>query len=394
MMDGPRGLHRWLLTIAPPGLFLVLIALATSAHAQTPIKVPAAPDSKLDYLEPVVVPSARCMAVGDVAGWLAVGHKDSTVSLFRLDDKGKPAAQAVSLTLPRPATLAKHKNYPLALVIHPKRPLLVVWQDIEFPQNGDRTAFKDFDHLLLYRLDGKEPALVQSFARGDDFILGATGGSLAFDAAQTRLYVPNLRMTATTPGNHTSVGWFPLDAEGMPVAAKLRKPPGAPSQYDLACGLGFVPVSDDLVIFGAGHGPCAWDASSRRAPFHSVIMHPLGAFAYRDRIAGHPTLPVVYDSVLESTEVGSIEHADGYLTGVPQRADFEGYLVMKSAPVVLARRGFVAVGSVNKVLLIALDAQGRYKPSRVQAEVMSAAVEALAYSEKFDRLYVPVEKRK
>jgi hypothetical protein len=52
----------------------------------------------------------------------------------------------------------------------------------------------------------------------------------------------------------------------------------------------------------------------------------------------------------------------------------------------------VAVGGVNRVHLIALDAQGRMKAERQDVSVQNPTITALAYSEKFDRLYVAVEK--
>src|SRR5205085_879240 len=106
----------------------------------------------------------------------------------------------------------------------------------------------------------------------------------------------------------------------------------------------------------------------------------------------HPTLPVVYSAVLNTPWVFRMEHADGYLTLAPQQAVL-GEAKLLSAPVVLGKRNLLAVGGVNRVYLPALDAAGAFKAAeRTDLSVLNPAVEALAYSEQFDRLYVAVEK--
>ena len=51
----------------------------------------------------------------------------------------------------------------------------------------------------------------------------------------------------------------------------------------------------------------------------------------------------------------------------------------------------VAVGGHYHVFVIALDAEGNPQPAVIKVPVLSPYVRALAYSPKFDRLYVGVE---
>src|SRR5262249_31685469 len=135
-----------------PGFLFLLFLAVSSALGQEPIKLSEPKIGRIANLTPVTVPSARCIAIGETAGWLAFGHDktftDGHVSLVKLDAKGNPAAYSIPLKLPRPAGLVKHANYPLALAFHPKLPVLYVWQDIaiqytnpEAPQPPDLKNF-------------------------------------------------------------------------------------------------------------------------------------------------------------------------------------------------------------------------------------------------------------
>jgi hypothetical protein len=83
------------------------------------------------------------------------------------------------------------------------------------------------------------------------------------------------------------------------------------------------------------------------------------------------------------------EYADGNFTLVPRQGNVTNYIT--SAPVVMGKRKCVAYGSNYRVVGVKLDDQGRFLRESVQATVPSPRIEALAYSDKFDRLYVPVE---
>jgi len=148
-----------------------------------------------------------------------------------------------------------------------------------------------------------------------------------------------------------------------------------------------------VIITGGAVGPTTWDENNKPSPFNTLFTRPFNGLYSVDRVAGHATLPVIYQSTMHTSWVVSAEHVDGYLTLVPQRLLIEG-ATLTSLPVILTKRNQVAFGGVNKVYVLPLDDQGRFKPLLSQAAVASASVEALTYSPKFDRLYVTVEKAK
>jgi hypothetical protein len=390
------------------------------ARAEPEIKLPLVPDSVIERLVLVTAPAASCAAASDAHLWLAVGHKktykDAHVSLFKLDAQGKPAAGApVVIKLPSPAALARFPNYPLSLAFHPQLPLLYVWQDIESatqaPAVINEPGHQEFDHLVIYNVAGAQPVQVRSQARGADFPHGLLAGAVAVDAANARLYLPNVHQPGMKPEMmYGTTAYLELGADGLPLLADPAKPappPGAGAasalkymspkdshtNMGLPHGMGFVPVSKDAVILGVGIGAMTWDASNRRGWANGVMLHPPYGASYNDRIAGHPALPVIYTAVMNHNWVCAMEHVDGYLTLVPQRLGVEG-AALRSYPVVLRARGELAVGGVSRLYLIALDAKGFLKPTSKQTKINSDSVEAVAYSDKLDVLYVAEEKAK
>jgi hypothetical protein len=391
------------------------LLLATPAPAQLRVQIPAAKPSKLDYVVPVVAPAARAAAVSDTAGWLAIAHRarhqDAHVTLLRLGADGHPSGAPLAVKLPRPTTLAKYPNYPLGLAFHPKLPLLYVWQDISLPKDAkgvplpvavaDRTGWEQFDHLLIYGLEKKQPELLAGLCRGEAFSYGLPDGSLGLDATGRRLYVSNVRVPKAASGQ-TVVGCYDLDAKGMPATAlestdQKALPPHhvAPPNQDAfpthptGCGFGFVPVGRDAVLFGGYYSTALvlWRPEDRARRLFSFTLHQ----SHRRFVAaGHPSLPIVYVSNLITPEAYCFEHVEGNLTLVPQHADFAADILV-SGPVVLARKGKVAFGSRHRVLLVNLDKDGRFLPSGAEMAVNNPQVEALAYSVRHDRLYVAVE---
>jgi len=428
---------RWL-------AMFVLVLCGTPARADLEVKVPQVPDSAIDRLVRVTAPAASCAAVSDAYGWLAIGHKktykDAHLSLFKLDAQGRvppapvaaapaaaaaatpakpaviPQAPPILLKLPSHPALAQFPNYPLSLVFHPKLPLLYVWQDIESvtqsPAFNDQPARGEFDHLLIYNVAGPQPVLVQSQARGADFPHGMYAGSLGLDVANSRLYLPNLHQPGLKPQTmYGTAAYVELDAEGLPLPADPAVKPGPPprvgasqqlhflspkgisNNMGLPHGMGWVFVNKDVVILGCGIGAMTCDGANRRAWSNGVQLHPFYGAGYNDRITGHPTLPVIYTALLNYNWLCCMEHVDGYLTLVPRRMAVEG-ATFKSYPVVLKARNELAVGGVNRLYLVALDEKGFPKPTSKQTAINSDSVEALAYSEKFDILYVAEEKPK
>ena len=110
----------------------------------------------------------------------------------------------------------------------------------------------------------------------------------------------------------------------------------------------------------------------------------------RALIRAHPALPVIYATAYGTDSLYRAEHAEGYLTLVPQQWLFpEGKLT--SSPAVFAKGTKLAVGGHYGVYVVTLDDKGRATSDVVLARVFSHAVRALVYSPRFDRLYVGVE---
>jgi len=398
---------------------LGLLLAATAAYSQTEIKLPLVSDAAIQRLVRVTAPSACCAAVSDAHGWLAIGHQtsynDAQVSLFRLDRDGTLAAgEPIPLKLASPTALASFPNYPLSLAFHPKLPLLYVWQDVALPKRlqEDEPALQEFDHLHIYSLAGPEPVLVQSQARGSVFADGMSAGTIAVDADSERLYLPNVRQPGAKPHSmYGTCAYLELDGDGLPLpadrGAKVAPPPRVGASLELHClnpknspvnlglpqGMGIVPVSKDMAILGIGSGAMTWDAANRRGWSDAVMLHPLWRGGFHDRIAAHPTLPVVYSTLMNRNLLCAMQHADGYLTLMPRRVAVEG-AAFKSYPLVLKSRNELAVGGAKLLYLISLDEQGFPQPTAKAAKINSRSVAAIAYSEKFDCLYVAEERTK
>ena len=157
------------------------------------------------------------------------------VSLFRLDAAGKPQGEPATLKLPQPDGLTRLPNQPTGLAFHTTRPLLYVWQDVVLPRTpqnqyapllpAEEAALNEIDHLLIYRLEGRQAAPCWSRSvRGIENLALATArphGSVCVDPTAERLYVPNLRADLKNLKNKGVIaGSYVLDAEGLPVIGK------------------------------------------------------------------------------------------------------------------------------------------------------------------------------
>jgi hypothetical protein len=154
--------------------------------------------------------------------------------------------------------------------------------------------------------------------------------------------------------------------------------------------MGFVHVGRDHVFTGSIHTTAVvtWTPDDKQVRLSSFMLQHI----YRNwHLAGHPKLPVLYAVPLGLQDAFRFEHADGQLTLLPQRATFAGS-VLGTPPIVMGKANKLAVGGQWNVFVVPLDDEGRFKPERVQHRVNAGLVEALAYSDKFDRLYVAVEK--
>jgi hypothetical protein len=423
-----------------------LLSFSSPAWAQRETRIRALTETPLPYVTTCVAPAARSAVVNDVAGVLAVAHRPKSpahVSIFRLDPQGQIApGDAAPIILPKPPALGDRPNQVLGMLCHPRFPLLYLWQDV--PQNDapapsiEPALSAEFDHLLIYSVEESPPKLLLATARGADFHCGSIVGGFALDAAAARLYVPNLQQPGPMKKPVPAIGWIHLAPDGLPAlvdsnptaaatagtaapapaalgppeaaasrAARLpaleaAKAPGAlqtlskflesattifgdwPSPYS------YVPLTDDTVLTASFSGPASWVLSDRLGRFGYFFLHPY--LAYRYRIAAHPKLPSAYvTTIAYDGRIVRLEHADGYFTLVPQAVMIDN-TVIHTAPLVLTRTNQLAVGTNGRICVIDLDTEGRLQAKGVQMTVNNPQIEALAWSERFGRLYVPVEK--
>jgi hypothetical protein len=422
-----------------------LLFLTAPLLGQARVKVPAVKDGDIDNLMLVQAPAARCALVHDGLGLLLFAHhfkySDAQITLFRLaPEAGKPS-DPLLLKLPKPPGLAKYPSYVTGLAFHPKLPLLYVWQDIEFPKTdrrvplplsaSDAAAVAEFDHLLIYSVEKGELELLVGLARAPHFAYSRPAGSVAVDQAGERLYVPNV--ATNSKNTDTTIGSFVFHADGIPVIGELEEtkvplaggkpalegraahiasinmakqeskpvmpqriaPAGGYHFYPdsaVGSGIGFVPVGRDMVLTGAFHSTSliSWTPENRQCRLQSYQIDSEYTYKYP---TAHPNLPVVFVSDTGSGRVYRFEHADGNITLVPQRAELE-MAHLSSPPVVMAKANKVAIGGWQRLFVLSLNEKGKFTTQRQQALIGNQHVEAVAYSEKYDRLYVGVEKGK
>lgn len=397
--------------------FFLLLLLAGSASAQPKTTLAPSKPGKLDTLVPVMAQSARCAAVSDVHGLLAFGHDktyaDVHVSLVKLDAKGTPAAYTIQITLPKPAGLTKNKNYVTGVAFHPKLPRLYVWQDIDVyytnPPPPAPPETMQFDHLCIYDIAKETPELLVSLCRGQEFIYGQGGGSVAVDPTGSYLYVPNLREIKNA--GSFRLGRFPLGADGLPVlgemkdakkltelnvAGKVTPPTMTPIEYVQlfgnsvwGCGHSMVPLSKDVLLASVQQGLVSWQPENKTVTVHAMPLR----YAGHTQFVVHPTLPAIFATAYDGQHPDSLfraEHAEGYLTLLPKQYVIPGSKLM-SPPAILSKQKKVAVGGQHVVYVLDLDDKGFPQGDPMQVQVNCPQVRALLYSERFERLYVGVE---
>lgn len=422
---------------------LALLLTASLTAGQTKVRIPTVEDATIDNLIKVEASLANNSAVCDRLGLIAFTHDakhvDGQVSLRKLDAAGAPG-DALLLKLPKPAGLAKYPNYATGLSFHPTLPLLYVWQDVEMPKDerkipqslsaADNAAMNEFDHLLIYSLEKPVPELLAGLCRAPEFSYSRPAGCVTVDAAGERLYVPNVTTDHKPAG--TTIGSYVLWADGMPVVGQPEEGKPAPGTEKptpegraahiaaiqaaskankqalpqrvcpangyafypdsaVGSGIGFVPIARDIVITGGYHatGIVSWTPEDRTC---RMVHYRLQSHYSYKWPAGHPSLPLVFVAENQDAHLFRFEHADGNPTLVPQRADLEA-ANLSSNPAVMAKAKKIAVGSQHRVIVIGLDDNARFKPERKQ-QLVGSMVRTLCYSEKFDRLYVAVEKEK
>ena len=357
---------------------------------------------------PIVAPTAICAAQSDRLGVLILGHRgvaDHQLSVVALGSDGLPSpVDPVKVVLPRADALKAMEVYPLSLVLHPKLPLLYVWQDIAAPP----PAAEQFDHLVIYRIEGQQLKQVSAFARGTDYTNARIAGALGLDPGGMRLFVPNLKTKAGT----AAIGYFDLDDAGLPkpvpvpIQGSLDGQGLEKFQMELRVTLGSggldhaLPIGSfglaahdrDVALFASYSGVGLWDTQNRRGEF-AVIYVP--GLAISCSIASDPKLPAVYGAAAEAGHnvLFQLQLADGYPTLMPQILRVDEASGFRSPPLVLPGKvNRLAIGGANCVYLVPLDDQGRFAGRLETLKVNNGSVRTMAYSQRHDRLYVPVEK--
>ncbi len=373
-------------------------------------------------MTPIVAPDATAIAVHDELGLLIVAQRNKTpLSIYKLDGKGAPQGEPNAISLPQPDSLSKFNSHPTSVVLHPKLPLMYVWQDLRIgpkAKAGQRpTVFKDYDHLVIFELakDGTAKQL-GAFARGEAFDFGYEISELGIAPDGDRLFLPNL---GGGKKESLSIGYYDLDEKGMPVPVPVPIE-GSLDGFGLNkfemevrpetlvvhgyqpdnAGMGFVVPQKRAALFVTRHGVSLWDTEDRRGALNPVTAP---GTALNSRISssgvwpppGQPDrkgTPAVYGVGYESYVVIRIRHAYGYPTLMPQTENYSNSS-FRSAPVVIGTRpALLVAGGKSLLTVMPLEDDGSLGQSREHMTVDTDEVMAIAYSPKFDRLYVPLDK--
>jgi len=407
-------------------------------------------DSLADRLVPILAPGTSCMAQNDALRLVIAGCADEPeghLLLFSLDSDGLLLeAMPTTVSLPGTDGLDNFSRKPLALLFHPTLPLLYVWQDIEPHRDvaSKKTTIEDhLSHLLIYAVDQGTLRLEMTTGSGPSFAFAQSRASMATDPQGTRLFVGNLKRpkppsetqdpndlrTQFSPGG-ASIGYYNLDEKGMPrptrvpVEGKLDQRGlqefqwrVQPNPTDIGhvrgqpTGLGFVAPNRHVVLLGGVmDGPAVWDTRNRRATLSLIrIPHPerdyapgsepgpdspvlaMKGFGHNNIIGPHGTLPIIYGAQLNGPMLYRVEHAEGYPTMLPSTTIVSN-AAFHSAPLTAGTLNpHLVVGGKNGLHMIMLDTKGRFTPEFTRVELPNPRVQAIAYSRRFDRLYVPVE---
>ena len=365
-----------------------------------------------------VIPGARCAAVSDEHSLLAASTSDqrgvAQLLLMQLDGEGKiREGEPAKIILPLPLALQGFQHYVHALAFHPAKPLLYVWRDARGEGRKDHPAvdvvFNELDHLLIYSIEGGKLSLLKTAAHGRDYSFGVQMGSLAVDAKNGRLYVSNTQVKnreSKDPDLYQDApGYLQLDDAGMPVADDnglrlvMRRPPMqrydgqhrlcVKEYWNFPLGMsGPFPINDNTMVFTDKHDLITVTIDPSRVPAGVPKSFWLPLLEYGQaswcRCSLHPALPVIYVSA--GGRLFRIEHVDGFPTLLPQVIGFNDNPT--SAPVVC--KSMVALGAGNSVLLFPTDAAG-YFTGEAQRVAAKTSGSALAYSARYDRLYVAVD---
>ncbi len=421
-----RQAARWRLAVLRLGFAaFVLVIAAGAAQGETLPReftiTPEALDAPPEFIRRVIVPEANCAAVSEKDSLLVVGRRgkdEKQLAVFRLDAAGQPAAEPTWITLPKPESLAANFNYPLGLLFHPTLPLLYVWQDVNGPpaaqqdQSPEFTAFLEFDHLIIFAIKDGALEQVQTGVHGAGFHCGLEGGTVGLDYGAKTLYVPNATTAAPTSAGIAS---YVLDEEGLPgetpdagapekgatkpvknmtVSKGAKKTPRLlvlpkkmQTGHYFPSGTGWYPGSEALIM-GVYSGCVMYDVHDGSLRQTSFGIPILSGPCF---ITGHPTLPVLYLCLQDHSHFFAVAQVNGFVSLLPQEATVMG-AHLAGTPVVMAKRSILAIGDTKSLHLLGLSADGKLDGRDQRMTLPCAIARGLAYSEKFDRLFVAVDK--
>ena len=350
----------------------------------------------------VAAPGATCAAVHEKTQMLIVGHRAAEpfeLSLFSLDGRGRLTKnKPMPVAMPLPESLATFNQYVLGVAIHPREDLLYVWRDIAGPKPGTPQAaevFDLFDRLLIYRMERTGPVMLARTCRGPRFAYEQTFGWIALDPEARRLFLPNLRDASS---GASQIGYLPLGRNGLPQMVETEqgeRVEAEPISVDVSnlrghpSGWGFFAPNADVVLFAGPRGVALWDTANRRGALGSfiVIEAPNDNF-----IGGHHAFPAVYGAGHGHSVAWRMTQVDGFFTLRPQALGVAGANFHSPPVVIPSKPPVLAIGGVNSLHLLSLDAEGRFTGQIAQIAVQCPEVRALACSQRFNRLYVAVEK--
>ncbi len=338
-------------------------------------------------LTSVIAPGSTAADVSDTHRLLVVGTRDGKLLVYPLKQDGSVEdAPAQTIDLPRSAPNQNAQCRVVSVLFHPRQPLLYVWQN--FASDATHQAQEQLPHLVIYRCSEQRLQLASALVQGPDFGYNRQMGMLALDSRQERLFIPSgIDGPKKVP---VSLFHYSLTAQGLPAqaAGAPRPEPQGTRAFFYFVGNSIVPGPKSTVLLGALSGPCFVNLEESQV-LRQILVPDTTAIV---EVASHPQRPLYYFSAIGSGAFLAMEHVDGILTQLPRTVTLQG-VEFKSRPVVMTPRNQVAVGSPRAVVVIDLDKEGWPSGKARMHKVDNLENEAAApvYSEKFNRLYVPVK---